>query len=247
MKFLAFFQTCGNHEIKCRVILTLEVFRRRPTAWTERKDTRSGPVPREGGGEGYSTNIWVEVNAEGLKPWPCLGQKPQFCYPVKDKGNVHRLGQTCAKLYTLFRIKRTKIVPCLAAHPRIGHIRLYPRPGCGRNTITVLPKQVNTTYRYNIYSCTSLSESCSLRDASRPSSFSWALFTRPSSSSVSSPLRCRWPWRISICLSLSRIVASRWDIVLDEPACSALSDARLVFMVEIDESFSSRSLSRDSH
>ena len=67
MKFPDFFLTCGNHEITCRVILTLEVFRRRPIALTKRKDTQLDPVPVVGG-EGYSTNIWVEVNAEGLKP-----------------------------------------------------------------------------------------------------------------------------------------------------------------------------------
>ena len=32
------------------------------------------------------------------------------------------LGQTCAKLYTLFRTQRTKTIHCLAAHLRIGHI-----------------------------------------------------------------------------------------------------------------------------
>ena len=32
------------------------------------------------------------------------------------------LGQTCAKLYTLFRTERTKTIHCLAAHLRIGHI-----------------------------------------------------------------------------------------------------------------------------
>ena len=67
MKFPDFFLTCGNNEITCRVILTLEVFRRRPIAGTKRKDTQLDPVPVVGG-EGYSTNIWVEVNAEGLKP-----------------------------------------------------------------------------------------------------------------------------------------------------------------------------------
>ena len=38
------------------------------------------------------------------------------------------LGQTCAKLYTLFRTERTKTIPCPAAHPRMGHIREYSHP-----------------------------------------------------------------------------------------------------------------------
>ena len=36
------------------------------------------------------------------------------------------LGQTRAKLYTLFRTERTKTIRCPAAHPRIGHIRENP-------------------------------------------------------------------------------------------------------------------------
>ena len=40
------------------------------------------------------------------------------------------LGQTCAKLSTLFRTKRTKTIPCPVAHPHMGHIRGYtPGPG----------------------------------------------------------------------------------------------------------------------
>ena len=38
-------------------------------------------------------------------------------------------GQTCAKLYTLFRVKTTKTIICPVAHPRIGHIREYVPPG----------------------------------------------------------------------------------------------------------------------
>ena len=38
-------------------------------------------------------------------------------------------GQTCAKLYTLFRVKSTKTIICPVAHPRIGHIREYLPPG----------------------------------------------------------------------------------------------------------------------
>ena len=41
---------------------------------------------------------------------------------------------------------RTKIIPCLAAHPSVGHIREYPPAPGGpvelySNTITVLPQQ----------------------------------------------------------------------------------------------------------
>lgn len=38
------------------------------------------------------------------------------------------LGHVRAKLYILFRTEMTKIIPCPAAHPRMGHIRKYP-PG----------------------------------------------------------------------------------------------------------------------
>ena len=34
------------------------------------------------------------------------------------------LGQACAKLYTLFRTERSKTIPCPAAHPYIGDMRL---------------------------------------------------------------------------------------------------------------------------
>ena len=45
---------------------------------------------------------------------PCLGHtKP--C-----------LGQTHVKLYTPFRTKRPKTIPCPAAHTCVGHIREYP-------------------------------------------------------------------------------------------------------------------------
>ena len=40
------------------------------------------------------------------------------------------LGQIRAKLYTLSRTERTKTIPCPAAHPRISHIREYPRNLC---------------------------------------------------------------------------------------------------------------------
>lgn len=75
---------------------------------------------------------------------------------------------------------------------------------------------------------TSLSASCSLREsdseATLPSSFSFARLTRLISSSFSAPLRSRWVCSISICLSLSRIVASRLEMVLDELECSALTE-----------------------
>ena len=32
------------------------------------------------------------------------------------------------KSHTLIRTERPKTIPCLAAHPRIGHIREYPSP-----------------------------------------------------------------------------------------------------------------------
>ena len=38
------------------------------------------------------------------------------------------LGQTRAKLYSLFGIERSKTIPCPTAHPLIGHIREYPHP-----------------------------------------------------------------------------------------------------------------------
>ena len=44
-------------------------------------------------------------------------------HTVKDRlaGNcIPCLGQTCAKLYTLFRTERTKTIPCPAAHPHGG-------------------------------------------------------------------------------------------------------------------------------
>ena len=34
-----------------------------------------------------------------------------------------------AKMFTLFRRERMKIIPCPAAHPRTGYIRDYPLPG----------------------------------------------------------------------------------------------------------------------
>ena len=75
---------------------------------------------------------------------------------------------------------------------------------------------------------TSLSASCSLREseseATLPSSFSLARLTRLISSSLSAPLRSRWLCNISICLSLSRIVASRLEMVLDELECSDLTE-----------------------
>lgn len=75
---------------------------------------------------------------------------------------------------------------------------------------------------------TSLSASCSLREseseATLPSSFSLARLTWLISSSFSAPLRSRWVCSISICLSLSRIVASRLEMVLDELACSDFTE-----------------------
>ena len=68
---------------------------------------------------------------------PCLGQllnRSRMKHPVynqnlhKSSNHAHCLGQTCAKLYTLFRTARTKTILCPAAHPRIGHIREYPPP-----------------------------------------------------------------------------------------------------------------------
>ena len=65
--------------------------------------------------------------AEGLKPWPCLGQKipkihtlfrttpsilvpclgqlPQLLLEQTSTNHAHCFGQTCAKLYTLFRTR----------------------------------------------------------------------------------------------------------------------------------------------
>ena len=98
---------------------------------------------------------------------------------------------------------------------------------------------------------TSLSASCSLREsdseATLPSSFSFARLTRLISSSFSAPLRSRWVCSISICLSLSRIVASRLEMVLDELECSALTENSWALMLEMEESFSCKSLSRHSH
>ena len=138
MKFPDFFLTCGNHEITCRVILTLEVFRRRPIAWTKRKDTQLDPVPVVGG-EGYSTNIWVEVNAEGLKPWPCFGTKAsiwlpclgqrkctsfrtdlrKIIYPVSDKEDENHTMSSGTSSYRPYKVVPTQPPP--------------PPPGCGRN------------------------------------------------------------------------------------------------------------------
>lgn len=98
---------------------------------------------------------------------------------------------------------------------------------------------------------TSLSASCSLREsdseATLPSSFSFARLTRLISSSFSAPLRSRCVCSISICLSLSRIVASRLEMVLDELECSALTENSWALMLEMEESFSCKSLSRHSH
>ena len=49
-------------------------------------------------------------------------------YDRPARNYIPCLGQTRAKLYTLFRTERTKTIPCLPAHPRIGHIREYPPP-----------------------------------------------------------------------------------------------------------------------
>ena len=98
---------------------------------------------------------------------------------------------------------------------------------------------------------TSLSASCSLREseseATLPSSFSLARLTRLISSSFSAPLRSRCVCSISICLSLSRIVASRLEMVLDELACSDFTENSWALMLEMEESFSCKSLSRHSH
>lgn len=98
---------------------------------------------------------------------------------------------------------------------------------------------------------TSLSANCSLREseseATLPSSFSFARLTWLISSSFSAPLRSRWVCSISICLSLSRIVASRLEMVLDELACSDFTENSWALMLEMEESFSCKSLSRHSH
>ena len=41
------------------------------------------------------------------------------------------LGQTCLKLYTLFRAERPTTIPCPAAHPHIAHKRSVLRSGAG--------------------------------------------------------------------------------------------------------------------
>ena len=48
------------------------------------------------------------------------------------------LGQTHTKLYTLFRIERSKTISCPAAHLLIGHIRKYLRC-CHRCSVTLTP------------------------------------------------------------------------------------------------------------
>ena len=72
-------------------------------------------------------------------------------YINHDKGSHHKhqvkwnhalFRTTHVKLYTLFRTKKAKTIPCPVAHTRISHIREYPRDG----GITAL-------YFYNNYTC----------------------------------------------------------------------------------------------
>ena len=51
--------------------------------------------------------------------------------PRLARNSIPCLGQTYAKLYTLFRVKSTKTIICPVAHPRIGHIREYFPPSQG--------------------------------------------------------------------------------------------------------------------
>lgn len=94
---------------------------------------------------------------------------------------------------------------------------------------------------------TSFSESCSLSDVTRASSLSCDRLTLVSSSTLSAPLRCLWSCNISMCLSLSRTVASRLEMVSNEPACSAFNEDSCDFTLNTDKSFSCRSFSRLSH
>ena len=63
----------------------------------------------------------------------CITWDTNKFHPVYNKDRRTRncipfLGQTRAKLYSLFGIERSKTIPCPTAHPRIGHIREYPPP-----------------------------------------------------------------------------------------------------------------------
>ena len=69
---------------------------------------------------GYSTNIWVEVSHWGFETLTLFRTRKFLKY-------ILCLGQTGAKSYTLLRTERTKTIPCPATHPRMGHIRKYPR------------------------------------------------------------------------------------------------------------------------
>ena len=42
-------------------------------------------------------------------------------HQVISAGNTLQTDLTCTKLYTLFRMKRSKTIPCPAAHPCIDH------------------------------------------------------------------------------------------------------------------------------
>ena len=63
------------------------------------------------------------------------------------------LGQTHAKLYTLFGTKRTKTIPCPAAHPCIGliHVREYTLGAfnSGRQEFTTLCYPYSTLLLHN--------------------------------------------------------------------------------------------------
>ena len=68
------------------------------------------------------------------------------------------LGQSWEKLYTLFRTERTKTTPCVAAHPRIGHIREYPACGGGGGDNFQIIPQVKVERTVKLFFCHILAE-----------------------------------------------------------------------------------------
>ena len=48
------------------------------------------------------------------------------------------LGQTGAKVHTLFRTEITKIIPCSAAHPCLGNKRSTPRDWSDDQPVEIL-------------------------------------------------------------------------------------------------------------
>ena len=70
----------------------------------------------------------IAIEQIHIKPFCTLKVQTKFILQIKSIVQAIPCWQTHAKLTTLFRTERSLSIPCKAAHPRICHIREYPRP-----------------------------------------------------------------------------------------------------------------------